>query len=287
MFTHFYHHQLQRYLIAFGSFFNNIQVVREDNTGKEVQRLTVPLEYGPKEAWLARLVQDPDFKKSVSIIVPRMSFEMTQILYDAPRHMNSLNSLTFRTAELKQMARLWVGVPYTLHFKLDILVKVQQDGLQIVEQILPYFTPDLTFRLMPIPSLGLIEQIPLTIQSVGQTDNYENDFIKRRAIIWEIEFSMKVNFYGPIAAQGIIDEVIIDIFNSPLNAIIDPPVTLETEDNQLIELEDGSGHMLGEATPDTYLSQTPTVVIDTKAALNQDPVPGNNVISTTKITETL
>jgi hypothetical protein len=287
MFTHFYHHQLQRYLIAFGAFFNNISIHREDNTGKEVQRLTVPLEYGPKEAWLARLVQDPDFKKGVSLIVPRMSFEMTSIAYDSARHLNSLNNLTYRTTDQKNMARLYVAVPYTLHFNLDILVKLQQDGLQIVEQILPYFTPDLTFRLQPIPALGLTDQIPLTLVSTTQTDNYEGDFIHRRAIVWTLGFTMKVNFYGPIKSQGVIDEVLIDIYNSPLNDIIDPPITLETEDNQLMELEDGSGHLVNEATPNTYLTQVATIAIDTIAAPNQDPVPGPNVISTTTVTENL
>jgi hypothetical protein len=213
-----------------------------------------------------------------------MSFELTGINYDGSRHLNSLNHLTFQTPEQKHMARLYVGVPYTLHFDLDILVKLQQDGLQIVEQILPYFTPDLTFRLRPIPALGFPDQIPLTLTSTTQSDNYEGDFEHRRAIVWTLGFTMKVNFYGPIKSQGIIDEVVVDIYNSPLNDIIDPPITLETEDGQLLELEDGSGHLMGEATPDAYLGQTPTAVVDTVALPNQDPIPGN-VASTTTVTE--
>lgn len=285
MFSHFYHHQLQRYLIAFGSFFNNITIHREDSVGTEVQRFTVPLEFGPKERWLTRLVQDPDLTKGVSLIVPRMSFELVSLAYDPARKLNSLNTLTYHADELKHRARLYVAVPYTLTFNLDILVKLQQDGMQIIEQILPYFTPDLTFRLRPIPALGFSDQIPLTLTSTTCVDNYEGDFEHRRAIIWTLGFSMDVNFYGPIKSQGVIDEVVVDIYNSPLNAIINPPVTIETEDGELMEREDGSGHLMGESTSETYLGQTPTVVIDVVADPNQDPVPGPNVISTTTITE--
>jgi hypothetical protein len=195
--------------------------------------------------------------------------------------------MMFRTEEQKHMARLYVAVPYTLTLNLDILVKLQQDGMQIIEQILPYFTPDLTFRLRPIPSLGFPDQIPLSLTSTTCVDNYEGDFEHRRAIVWTLGFSMDVNFYGPIKSQSVIDEVVVDIYNSPLNDIINPPVTLETEDGQLIELEDGSGHLMGEITPETYLGQTPTVVIDVVADPSQDPVPGPNVISTTTVTETL
>jgi hypothetical protein len=285
MFTYFYHQQLRRYLIAFASFFDNIQVQRFDANNTPIQRMVVPLEYGPKERWLARLVQDPDFTKGVSVVVPRMSFEMTNLGYDSARHQNALDNLNFNQQPPKQ-TRLYVGVPYTMSMSLDILVKLQGDGMQIVEQILPYFTPDLTFRLVPIPELGFQDQVPITLTSVSQTDNYEGDFEHRRAIIWTLTFTMKVNFYGPSRTAGRIQTVDIDIFNSPLADIIDGPATiLETEDQQFFELETGSGHLLGEATPDTYLSTTPTVRIEaTPYPTNQDPVPGN-VTANTVITE--
>ncbi len=281
MFSYFYHQQLKRYLIAFGSFFDNIQVQRMDSNNDVIQQMVVPLEYGPKERWLARLVQDPDFTKGVSIVVPRMSFEMTSLTYDSARHQNSLDNLNFNQQPPKQ-TRLYVGVPYTMNFSLDILVKLQGDGMQIVEQILPYFTPDLTFRLVPIPELGFPDQVPLTLTGVTQTDNYEGDFIHRRAIIWTLTFSMKVNFYGPTRVQGRIQTVDIDIFNSPLADIIDgPPTVLDTEDQQMVELETGHGHLMGEATPDTYLSTTPTVKIEaTPYPTNQEQVPGQATANT-------
>jgi hypothetical protein len=280
MFQYFYHQQLRRYLIAFASFFDNIQVARFDSNNDIIQRMVVPLEYGPKERWLARLVQDPDFTKGVSVVVPRMSFEMNNISYDSQRHQNALDNLNF-TGTGPKPTRLYVGVPYTLQLSLDILVKIQSDGMQIVEQILPYFTPDLTFRLVPVPELGFPDQVPLTLQSVSQVDNYEGDFEHRRAIIWTLTFSMKVNFYGPARASGRIETVDIDIFNSPLADILEPPTTLETEDQQFFELETGHGHLLGEATPNTYTSNTPSVtIVATPYPTNQDPVPGHATANT-------
>ena len=116
-------------------------------------------------------MQDPDLSKGVSLTAPRIGFELSSISYDAGRKLNSLNTLTYTTPEQQRLARLYVGVPYTLTFNLDILTKLQQDGLQIVEQILPYFTPDLTFRIRPIPELGFADLVPLTLLSTTQVDN--------------------------------------------------------------------------------------------------------------------
>lgn len=281
--TFFNHHQFERYLVAFGSFFSGIEVRRDDASGTEVQRLVVPIEYGPKERWLARLVQDPDFKQGVGIIVPRMAYEITGINYEGERHLNSLNTMTFPTQEAGQLARLYVGVSYNLNLSLDILVKLQQDGFQIVEQIFPYFTPDLTFRMQPIEELGFFDQIPLTLTSVSCADNYDGDFEHRRAIIWSLGFSMKVNFYGPVRNQRRIDMVDINIFNSPLLSTLSPPAVLAVENGKLFELEDGSGHLLDESSDSS--SAVPTVHINVTATPGQEPIPSDNVLSTTTITE--
>ena len=285
--TFFNHHQIQRYLIAFGSFFNDMQISREDASGNEVQRLIVPLEYGNKEQWEARLVQDPQFLKGVGVTVPRMAFQLASTTYDTARHINSLDLMTFPTTEQQNLARLYVGVPYTLGFTLDILTKTQQDGLQILEQILPFFTPDLTFRLVPIEELGFPNEVPLTISSVTHVDNFDGDWVTRRAIIWTIGFSMKVNFYGPVKVAGRIQEVIIDLYNSPISTLIDPTI-IQTEDESetLIDLEQqpanvdeflltkvepelntiidtliDEGHILGEQTPNTINTLNPAATI--------------------------
>lgn len=248
MFATFNHDQLRRYILAFGSFFDNISVVRNDAAGVETQRLRVPIEYGPKEKWLAHIIQDPDFQQSVAITVPRIAFELGGISYDTSRKLNTLNQLKCPPM------RTYVGVLYLLTFNLEILVKFQSDGFQIVEQIFPYFTPDLTFAIRTLPELGIIDQIPLTLNSVAHTDNYEGDFEKRRIIIWSLRFAMKVNFYGPTKSStaGRIEEVEVDVYNSPYLDLLDPPQYLVDQDGTLIANEDDT-HIATEATSDGYL----------------------------------
>ena len=281
MFVTFDHQQLRRYVLAFGSFFDNLFIVRKDITETEKQRICVPIEYGPKEKWLTHIVQDPDFMQAVAIILPRMSFEMTGINYDGSRKVNSLNQLKFPSSTTRQMARTYIGVPYTLSFGLDILVKFQSDGFQIVEQILPYFTPDLTFALQAVPSLGIVDQVPLTLQSISHTDNYEGDFEKRRIIIWTLGFTMKVFFYGPNRSQGRIEEVLVDIYNTPFADLSDPPIYLETEDNHLLVNEDTT-LLVDETTANVYLNVGRVAEIDATAVpADQTADPGEGTAVTT------
>lgn len=289
---YFSHGQLRRYLVAFGSLFDNIEIRRNDGLGNEVQRLQVPIQYGPKERWLARLQQDPGLQKGIAITVPRMAYEVTGFSYDGARKLNSLNQLHFPDTQSKRLARLWVGVPWTINVDLSILVKSQQDGFDIVEQILPYFTPDLTFRLMVLPELGYADQVPVTLTSFNEQDNYEQDFLTRRAIVWTLGFSMKVNFYGVSKSHGVIQEVVVDIHNRLLDDLDLPPILVDTEDGLNTQLEDElingvltSGHLLDENSSDVTNAGR-VARIDVVATEGQDPVPGPNVSSTTTITET-
>lgn len=263
--VHFNHNQLRRYLIAFGSFFTNITLIRTDASGVEQQRMVVPVDYGPKERWLYRLTQDPDLTEKVGITVPRMSYELTGIGFDASRKINTLNQLKFPTQEQRHLARLYAGVPYNLTLELSILTKTQADAHQIVEQIIPLFTPDLTFAINTLPELGLVETIPLTLSSIAHSDNYEGDFEHRRAIIWSLSFGMPVMFYGPKKAQGQITEVVVDVHNSPINELSDPPLVLATDNRELMESEDGSGHIMDESTANTYAGFGKVATINVKA----------------------
>ena len=227
MHTHFKHLLLRRYLLAFGSLFDNMIITREDSSGNEAYRQVVPLEYGPKERWLVRLTQDPDFLKSVGEVVPRMSYEISSLTYDATRKINTLDKLTFPSAEAGNRARMYVGVPYNIGIKLSVLVKLQQDGMQIVEQILPYFTPDYTIAIRPLDELPqLVDTIPITLQSVSQSDKYEGNFETRRVIIWELDFTIKAFFYGPVRTQKRVQEVIVNLYNST-QADLAAPLTQE------------------------------------------------------------
>ena len=213
--THFKHLLLRRYLLSFGSLFDNITLTRENTTGAEVYRQVVPLEYGPKERWLTRLTQDPDLQRGVGQIVPRLSYEMSGLSYDSGRKLNSLEKLTYVGTSPSDRARLYVGTPYTLGVRLSILTKLQQDGMQIVEQILPYFTPDYTIAVEPLNDYPeLVDVVPITLQSVSQTDNYEGNFETRRVIVWDLDFAMKVYFYGPIRQKARIQKVVVNLYNS-------------------------------------------------------------------------
>lgn len=282
--TWYNHHQFRRFIVAFGSFFNSMEVRREDATGTEVQRLIVPLEYAPKERWFQRLAQDPEFLRGVGMITPRMSYEMTGITYDGSRKLNSLNSYGFPNDISGHLTRLYVGVPYVLTFELFILAKLQQDGLQVVEQILPYFTPDLTFTMQTVPDIGIVDQVPLVLQSISENDNFDGDFEHRRQIVWTLTFGMKVFIYGPTRAQGRIEEVIVDLYNAPYADLQTDPNALMTEDGNLFTLEDGSGHIVLESTPDSYLTRGRVARVDTVAT---DPAqdPSQLIESTTTITE--
>tara|TARA_R110000868_G_scaffold79604_35_gene226505 strand:+ start:1945 stop:2790 length:846 start_codon:yes stop_codon:yes gene_type:complete len=223
MHTHFKHLLLRRYLLAFGSLFDDMTLTREDTTGAEVYRQTVPLEYGPKERWLTRLTQDPDFLQGVAQIVPRISYEMTSLQYNAGQKINTLEQLTLPGTTDATRARLYAGVPYTIGVRLSVLTKLQQDGMQIVEQILPYFTPDWTIAVRPLADFPtFVDTIPITLQSVTHSDNYEGNFETRRAIVWDLDFTMKVYFYGPVRTKGTIQEVFVNIYNSTFEDLSAP-----------------------------------------------------------------
>jgi hypothetical protein len=261
-------------------------LTRELSDGTEVQRMTVPLQYGPKERWYTRLVTDPNLSQGVSQVVPAMSYEISSISYDTSRKLNTLNTLDYPTDEQRKLARMYVGVPYTLTFELAILTKLQQDGFQIVEQIFPYFTPDLTFALNVIPELGLVDQIPLTLTNVTHSDDYEGNFEKIRSITWQLAFTMKVNFYGPRRKQSRIEEIMVDIYNAPLNDLENPPLYLTTEEGNHILLENGSGILADESTANSYLTTGRVARIEVVATpSDQSPDVTGEVISQTTITD--
>lgn len=254
MFQYFNHSLMRRYLLAFGSLFTKVSLARVDSGATEVQRLLVPIEYGPKEKWYTRLTKDPNLTQGVSQILPRLAYEVSGISYDNSRKLNTLNPLSFPNDDARKLSRIYVGVPYTINFNLVALVKLQQDGLQIVEQILPYFTPDLTMAISVVPELGLVDQVPITLQSVATQDNYEGDFETRRAIEWTLTFSMKVYFYGPRRKQNRIEEIFVDIYNSPLADSLDSLTYLQSESRDLFLQEDEGGHIADESTANTFLT---------------------------------
>ena len=211
--TYFYHEITRKTVIAFGTLFNNIYVRHEDGAGNDISEMKVPVAYGPRQKFLARIQQQPELNKATQITLPRMSFEISSISYDPTR--KSGITQTFKAKDGEQMKKVFMPVPYNLGFELNILTKLQDDGLQILEQILPFFQPGFTLSVDLVKSIGEKRDIPMVLQSITQQDDYEGDFATRRALIYTLQFTAKTFMFGPIAdtPEGLIRKVQLDYYS--------------------------------------------------------------------------
>jgi len=194
------HDSLRKYIIVFGTVFNDIYINRLSSTGEVLQTLKVPLTYGPKDKILSRLEQSPRLDNQVGIILPRISFEMTTLEYDPTRKLNTLNKLTKQSATAgtdDEVKYQYQPVPYDMQFEMNILVKNAEDGTRIVEQIVPYFTPAFTVSVNVVPEVDSARDIPIVLNSISSQDQYEGNFEQRRALIWTLNFTLKGWLYGP------------------------------------------------------------------------------------------
>ena len=207
--TYHYHEIIRKTIIAFGTLFNDIHIKHSDET-KVISDMRVPLAYGPTQKFLARLEQQADLNKPIQITLPRMSFEMTSIDYDASRKTGVTQ--TFRAVDGNKMKKVFMPVPYNIGFELSILCKLNDDALQIVEQILPNFQPAFNLTVDLVESIGEKRDIPIVLNSVSFQDDYEGDFSTRRALIYRLQFTAKTYLFGPIAdnPEGLIRKVIVD-----------------------------------------------------------------------------
>ena len=201
------HDSLRKYIIVFGTVFNDIYINRLSATDEVLQTLKVPLTYGPKDKVLARLDQNPQMTNQVGIVLPRISFEMTTLEYDPTRKLNTLNKLTKQSATAgtdDEVKYQYQPVPYDMQFEMNILVKNAEDGTRIVEQIVPYFTPDFTVSVNVVPEVDSARDIPIILNSITSQDQYEGSFEQRRALIWTLSFTMKGWLYGPTKKSKLI-----------------------------------------------------------------------------------
>ena len=207
--TYYYHEIIRKTIIAFGTLFNDIHIKHKNDT-KVISDMKVPLAYGPTQKFLAKLEQQADLNKPVQITLPRMSFEMTSIDYDASRKTGVTQ--TFRAVDGNKMKKVFMPVPYNIGFELSILCKLNDDALQIVEQILPNFQPAFNLTVDLVESIGEKRDIPIVLNSVSFQDDYEGDFSTRRALIYRLQFTAKTYLFGPIAdnPEGLIRKVIVD-----------------------------------------------------------------------------
>ena len=209
----FYHETVRNVIVAFGTMFNNINIVRKDNSGTIIQSMKVPLAYGPKQKFLTRLDQDPSLSAATAITLPRLGFEIGSLTYDTARKMNRVQKfkkVKSSSSNANKLDTQFMPVPYNMDITLYAMAKNSDDALQIVEQILPFFQPDYTLTLNDMADMGIKRDVPIILNDVGYEDNYQGDFESRRAIIYTMGFTTKFYLYGPVTSSSVIKTVQVD-----------------------------------------------------------------------------
>jgi len=220
----YYNEGIRKLTIAFGQLFNNIIIENTSSTGAVTRRIRVPLAYAPKEKFLVRLEQQANLQddREVAISLPRMGFEITGLSYDASRKLTKMQK-TVRVKSNEDGKKLnfnYTPVPYNINFSLYSFTATAENGLQIVEQILPFFQPDYTVSIRVLPEMNLIRDVPIILNGVQYEDNYDGEFTRRRAVVYTLNFTAKTYIYGPMSNQGVIKTVQAD-----LGADTDPTLT--------------------------------------------------------------
>jgi hypothetical protein len=208
MFEHFYYEIIRKTITAFGALFNNIYIKHKNNEGEVVSTIKVPIAYGPTQKFLARLKESPDLNKPIQVTTPRMSMEIIALSYNAQNKGVQTQSFIARDDNGKPR-KAYLPVPYTLNLELSIFTKLEDDMLQIVEQILPYFQPSYVVTITVVDEINEKRDIPFTLDNISMTDNYEGNFDERRALIWTLKFSAQIYFFIPISSANATDSEII------------------------------------------------------------------------------
>jgi hypothetical protein len=200
----FYFSLLRKYVILVGTIFNNIRITRSDKDGNLTALIKVPVTYAPKDKMLARVIQDASVSRQSAVTpLPVISFEMGQMKYDGSRKLPTINKITVK-GDSGKLKYQYNPVPYNIDFKVYIYAKNVEDGTKIIEQILPYFTPDWTTTVNLIPEMEISVDIPIVLNNITYSDNYSGDLKDRRAIIWTLDVTLKGYIYGPVKSAGVI-----------------------------------------------------------------------------------
>ena len=195
MFEYFYNEIFRKTIISFGTLFNDITIKQTDSTVK------VPLAYGPTQKFLARLEESPDLNKRTAMTLPRMSFEFTGLTYDSSRKVTTTQQITVKdptTGQGSKTKKAFMPVPYNMQFELSVMTKLNDDALQIVEQILPYFQPSYNLTVQLVETIKEKRDIPIVLESVTMDDQYEGNFTTRRVLLYTLRFSAKTYLFGPV-----------------------------------------------------------------------------------------
>lgn len=217
----FYHKTLRKYVTLFGTLFNDVYINRVGTNGATLETLKIPITYGPKSKTFVRLDSDPLLNRPFETSVPRMAFEMTGLSYDPSRKLISSNKGYIKVnPDNNGVKYLYNPVPYNIDFSLYIQVKNAEDGTRILEQILPYFTPEWTTTINLISDMDVRMDIPVIISTVTSEDTYEGDASEQRRIIWTLNFTMKGYIFGPVKKpkeidSGLIKQAQVNFFPHP------------------------------------------------------------------------
>jgi len=211
--TYFYHEILRKTVIGFGTLFNNINIRHKDASGTNFSVMKVPLAYGPMQKFLARIQQQPDLEREIAITLPRLSFEMQGLQYDPTRKTGIAQ--TFLAKGGTTAKKVYMPVPYNVSFELSIMSKLSDDALQILEQIIPYFQPSFNITINLIDSIGEKKDVPIVLESINYSDQYEGSFETRRTIVYTLGFTAKTYLFGPVAdnPEGLIKKVDVDYYS--------------------------------------------------------------------------
>ena len=289
----FYHQTIRKYVALFGTLFNDINIEKKDSGGNVLSRQKVPIAYGPKQKFLTRINQDASLDRQIAIQLPRMGFEMTGMAYDPVRKLNTIGSLTHKETinGNRNVKKMYNPSPYIFDFSLYAFVENAEDGTQILEQILPFFTPEFNVTVNIITDMGLSIDIPIIIQSATSEDSYEGEFSARRTIIWTISFMMKGFIYPDIkTGQSIIKTIEVAFKEvseaSPTddhNEILLETSTPFSEDQFLLE----TGSLLLTEDSTTELGQDniiSKITIIPEGGANTYIIPGDDFDANTTIT---
>lgn len=209
--NYFYNQTTRRYIALFGTLFNRISIARYNHdTNSIVQKMMVPISYGPYQKFLARITQDPNLDRKTAITLPRMAFEITSFQYDGSRKINSTKKLRSSTGESDFQ---YSPAPYNIEFSLYIMAKYAEDATQIFEQIVPFFKPEWTTTVSLIDGIDPFD-VPLVLNNIGVEDVYEGDFESRRSILWSLNFTMKAWYLGPVRQKSVIKFVDTRVFDN-------------------------------------------------------------------------
>jgi len=208
--TYYYHEIVRKTIIGFGTLFNDIFIKHENIDNSTLDETKVGLAYGPQQKFFAKIREQANLTKAVAITLPRMSFEMTSIQYDATR--KSGITQTFKASDGTNLKKVFMPVPYNIGFELSIFSKLNDDALQIIEQILPFFQPSFNITINLVSSIGEKRDVPIVLDNISFRDEYEGDFTTRSALIYTLQFTAKTYLFGPVAdtSDGLIKKVQVD-----------------------------------------------------------------------------